>query len=57
MRVRTSSYSSDAVHWLGDDHGLGVVVRLRVGLGEWVGYSDADDPGPVSALEGVRAKY
>ena len=56
MRVRTSC-SSDAVRWLGVNHGLGVVVRLRVGSGEWAGYPDADDPRPASALERVWAKH
>ena len=56
MQVRTSSCSLGVVHWLGVDHGFGVVVRLNVGSGERVGCSDTDDLEPVSALEEVRVE-
>ena len=57
MQVQLSSYSSDAVYWLGVDRDSGVVVRLRVGSGGWVGYSDVDYQGLVSVLEAARVEH
>lgn len=57
MQVQLSSYSSDAVYWLGVDRDSGVVVRLRAGSGGWVGYSDVDYQGLVSVLEAARVEH